>query len=351
MRFSIIVAAVAVVFNLQSCSSLSYYQQAAVGHLEIIYAAEPVASLLQKGDIDPELRQRLELSQRVRDFASQQLALPDNGSYRHYADLKRRYAVWTVVATSEFSLQPESHCFLMIGCFSYRGFYRDEDVGRYAERLKGEGFDVRIGGAIAYSTLGWFDDPILNTFVNGSEAKLVETMVHELAHQQLYFSGDSDFNEAFATVVAREGVREWFKESQNDKGWQEYLQDLQRRSDFNQLMLKGRGELLELYKQSLDEVKMRRNKAQFFSQLKLEYQRLKREQWQGYQGYDATMQQDLNNAHLAMLATYHRLTDAFQRLFNKAGRDFSRFYTLVAKLDDFSAAERESFLMEGGYWE
>ena len=226
--------------GLTGCSSVEYYWQAVEGHTDILNREQPIKQILQEPDLDPELRGYLEEIQRARDFATVELGLPDNDSYRNYADVRRDYVIWNVIATEEFSVAPQQWCFPFAGCVSYRGYFSKADAQEFAENLSKEGMDGSVAGARAYSTLGWFDDPLLNTMLYRDEALRVGVIFHELAHQQLYVQDDTAFNEAFAMVVAQEGVRRWFLSRKDEQAYEAFLQSEKRRAEFNSLLKQTR---------------------------------------------------------------------------------------------------------------
>ena len=191
---------------LASCSTLNYYSQAAQGQLELLADARPIDDWLADPATNTSLRHRLEAARQIRRFAVQQMGLPDNDSYKNYAALKRQYVLWNVVATPELSLKPLQWCFPVAGCVNYRGYYSKEDAQAYAQELRAGGHDVQVGGVPAYSTLGWFNDPLISTFINYPDAELARLIFHELAHQVVYVAGDSQFNESFASAVEEAGV-------------------------------------------------------------------------------------------------------------------------------------------------
>ncbi|MDD5330670.1 MAG: aminopeptidase, partial [Sulfuricella sp.] len=193
--------AIAAALFISGCANLGYYSQAVGGHLHVMNAAHPIRDVLQDPAADPELKHQLEDVAAIREFASRELALPDNNSYRAYADLGRPYVVWNVFAAPEFSVEPEKWCMAFVGCVNYRGYYDRADADRYADALRHRGLDAFVGGITAYSTLGLFDDPVLNTFLRLGDTEVARTLFHELAHQRLYVKGDSVFNESFATTV------------------------------------------------------------------------------------------------------------------------------------------------------
>lgn len=328
------------------CSSLSYYLDMIGGHLELISKERDISEMIRDETTDKDLREKLIASQAMRDFASSELALPDNDSYRSYADIGRAYAVWNVIAAKEFSIDAERWCFIFAGCISYRGYFSEQDAKAYADELAGQGFDVYVAGARAYSTLGWFDDPLLNTMMYRSEAYRAGIIFHELAHQKIYIEDDSAFNEAFATTIEQEGIRRWFSRKNQQHKLQAYMSDYQRNIDFRSMLKETREKLDELYKKKEvnDEIKREEKKA-IFKKLSVAYLGWK-QQHGNYTGYDSWMAQGLNNAHLALIATYHEMVPGFTRLLEKNQNDLDVFYNEVEKLGKLSIAVRKQSLLQ-----
>lgn len=325
------------------CSSIEYYWQAANGHSDILNREKPISEILAEPDLAPELRKLLEQMQRARDFASKELGLPENNSYREYADIGRDYVIWNVIATEEFSVEPQTWCFPFAGCVSYRGYFSKSDAVEFADQLRVGGKDVYVVGARAYSTLGWFDDPLLNTMLYRDEGMRVGVLFHELAHQKLYVQDDTAFNEAFATTVAQEGVRRWFLYNGNTGKYERYLESQQRRAEFNTLLKQTRSRLQELYKQSDDPASMRKAKQRVFLQLKKDYAGLK-SNWNNDNRYDIWIAQSLNNAHLALAATYHELVPAFKKYLQNTEGDLLIFYKQMDQLSRLPVTERHEKL-------
>lgn len=329
---------------LTGCSSLSYYMNIIDGHFELLSNERDISEIIKDESTDKGLREKLITSQEMRNFASTELALPDNDSYRSYADIGRPYAVWNVIATEEFSVNAHQWCFLFVGCISYRGYFTEQEAKAYADELAKQGYDVYVSGARAYSTLGWFDDPLLNTMMYRSEAYRAGIIFHELAHQKIYIDDDSAFNEAFATTIEQEGIRRWFsRQNQQDK-LDEYIKDYQRNNDFRSLLRNTRNKLQDLYKKQMPLEEKRKAKIIIFSQLSQDYENWKL-QHENYTGYDSWMSQGLNNAHLALIATYHELVPGFNRLLEKNNHQLDIFYREVEKLGRLSIAERKQQLL------
>jgi predicted aminopeptidase len=331
------------------CATVGYYAQSVVGHLEILQAARPVPDIEADPATSPVLKARLELSQRIRDYAVSDLGEPDNASYRRYADLQRSAAVWNVVAASELSLVPKTWCFWVVGCVGYRGYYAQAGADSLATELRGEGLDVAVYPVPAYSTLGqlptggWFADPLLNTFIGYPEGELARLIFHELAHQVAFARGDTLFNESFASTVEQIGAERWLTERAAAPAREEYARVEQRRADFRALTMRYRDELARFYASAASDDDKRAGKAAILARLRADYATMKATRWNGYAGYDAWFAQ-ANNAALAVLGSYTDLIPAFERLFAHEGRDFPRFYAEVKRIAALPAAERRAAL-------
>lgn len=327
------------------CASPGYYLHAISGQVELLNKRRPVEEVLNDPATTPQIRQQLELVQRLRDFASQELGLPDNRSYRTYADLERPFVVWNVFATPELSLEPKQWCFLFAGCVPYRGYFARNKADQFAASLKQDGYDVYIGGVPAYSTLGWFNDPVLNTFINRTEADLAGLLFHELAHQVVYVSGDTTFNESFATVVELEGVKRWFKNHGTAQQAEVYRQKIQRREQFIALVLKHKARLAEIYTSSSSDTEKRTAKARIFEELRNDYVALKKN-WGNHADYDKWFAQDLNNAYLAAIGMYHQHIKAFQKLLMQRDGDLTAFYRAAKEMASLPKNERDMTLQK-----
>lgn len=326
---------------LLSCEAVGYYSQAARGQLGILLAREDIESLLAGDEIDANLRSKLELVMAAREFATAELLLPGGDSYRSYVDLDREHAVWNVFAAPEFSIEPLSWCYPIAGCVAYRGYFSEQAARRYADRLSADGYDVYLGAVDAYSTLGWFDDPLFSTVINRPDAQLAALIFHELAHQLIYVPGDTTFNESFATVVEREGARRWLQARGSTDS--SFLQRNDYREEFVALVLDYRDRLASLYGEDLNPESMRLRKGELQQQLRNAYGDLKGE-WSGYRGYDNWFAGPLNNAQLTTVASYNDLVPSFQALLQEAGGDLQVFYASVRSLAEMDPEERNASL-------
>jgi len=330
---------------LSGCESLGYYYQSVQGHLSLMHQSRPIKQLLQDKDTDPDLKKKLKLVLEVREFATAHLGLPVNESYHSFAALDRKAVVWNVVATPEFSVAPKQWCYPVIGCASYRGYFSLEQAQQYGDGLRRDGLDVAVEPAAAYSTLGWFDDPLPSTIINWPQPQLVGLIFHELAHQQLYVADDSAFNEAFASAVEQVGVGRWYSARNDSAGLNQWRQRQRRKQEFIHLLLQSREHLQQIYVKSQQPAEMRRQKADAFVALRDGYLKLKRG-WGGYSGYDHWFKQELNNARLASVATYAQLVPAFLVLLEQSGGDLGGFYQACEKLAELPLPQRRSKLQE-----
>ena len=324
---------------LSGCGSL-YVAQAARGQLQILNAREPIPKLIADPRTDARLRERLEEVRAAREFASRELALPDNKSYTSYADLGREFVVWSVVATPEFSVEPREWCFPFVGCVAYRGYFREKSAEEFAQRLRDEGFDAIVGGVPAYSTLGKFNDPILNTMMGYGDDELASIIFHELSHQVVYVAGDTSFNEAFAVAVEQEALARWlrFRGRENDLG--RYLKRRTRQAESLALVTRYRRELVQLYASPFPESEMRARKNAVFARLVAEL----REKFGAESALAAELDGRPNNARLASLATYYECVPGFRRVLAEQDHDLPRFYDAVRELAKLPREERHARL-------
>lgn len=336
-RFVPVLAAVL----LNGCSSVGYYGQLAEGQWLLLRARQPVEKVLADPASSPQLRARLQHAEQARVFASQQLKLPDNRSYRVYADLGSPYVVWNVFATPELSLQPVTHCFPIAGCVAYRGYYRQGAARGAAALMRQAGMDVYVGGVEAYSTLGWFDDPLLSSMVGWGDERLASLIFHELAHQRFYVQDDTAFNESFATFVEQEGSRQW----RAARGLAPIDDDqAQQRDQFIRLVLASRERLQEMYAGPLDDAHKRVAKQAEFERLRREYRAVRDSQWAGDTRYDAWMYGPMSNAKLLPFGLYDQWVPAFAAVFGEVGGIWGRFYERVEQLGRLPIEERKAAL-------
>jgi len=330
--------------QLTACAGPGYYVQAVAGHLHIMRQREEVDKILSAATTDPALREQLELAIELRDFAIRDLGLPDNGSYTRYVRTGRDAVTWNVVATPELSLEARRWCFVVAGCVPYRGYFQREAAEKFAGRLTADGFDVDIAPATAYSTLGWFEDPLLDTMLRYREEQLAAVIFHELAHQQVYLRGDAAFNESYASFVEELGVTLWLRAS----GRAQRLPDWQRRrqaaAGFDQLLLQARARLAELYASGAPESDKRRAKSDLFDQLREEYRDLVSGPWDGQDFYAGWFANGLNNARLALFNSYRGGVCAFENLYREAGEDMERFHAQAAERGRLEPAARRAWL-------
>lgn len=311
--------------------------------------------MLAREETQPTLREKLQLVLELRRFAENELHLKTEGHYSRYADLGRRHVVWNVYAAPEFSLEPKKWWYPIVGRLKYRGFFSEQDARDYGARIAKQGYDVYVGGVDAYSTLGWFKDPVLNTFIHHPRTELAEILFHELAHQRVFARGDTDFNEAFATAVGEEGVRRWLRAQGDTNALAVYELELRRKDQFVALVMRAREDLKRVYGEEsapaphtrsapggeLIASSRRDAKAEVFAKLRADYEVLKAS-WAGDSSYDNWFKRPINNARLNTIAAYYHFVPAFQRLLAKHNGDLADFYADAKALSALGKDERHA---------
>ena len=297
--FPRLLAAILLLPALQGCTGISYYAQSLDGHVKLLAARQNVEKLIEDPSQPSDLRAEMAAARDIRRYASDELALPDNDSYRSYVDTDRDYVTVAVFAAPEFSLAAQNWCFPVFGCVPYRGYFSKEAALKFAAETREQGLDVYVTGITAYSTLGWFSDPLLNTMFRRDEAFLAALVFHELAHQRFYVRNDTAFNEAFAVTVETAGVRKWLTDRNDAAGLKRYEASRRRQTEFVALLGEARKELAAVYCGPGDEAQKRAAKAAAIERLRARYRRMRDERWGGYSGYDAWFDGPINNAKLA----------------------------------------------------
>ncbi len=304
---------------------------------------EPIAHVIANKSTPPALRVQLEAVAAIRDFASRELGLPNNGSYRSYADLGRRYVVWNVVAAPEFSVDAKEWCYPIVGCVAYRGYFVEGRARRYAARLRGQGLDVTVGGVAAYSTLGHFDDPVLSTMMGWNDVEFAAIIFHELTHQLLYVPNDSSFNEALATTVEEEGVRRWLRAQGREADLAKHRVQQEHYAKVINLLAATQVELRAVYASGLAPEPMRARKRAAFASMRASFALLKAG-WGGPAPFESWFDEDLNNAHLASIATYYSCVPGFERELKAVGGDLGAFYIRVRELAKLDSEKRDALV-------
>ena len=331
------------VLSCPACTTIGYYHQSISGHFSLISKRERIADIVNDSTRDEKLIEQLMLAQQVRSFASSTLLLPENDSYRSYVQLDKPFVTWSVFAAPEFSIGLQQWCFLVVGCVSYRGYFDEADAQNYADDLAKQGLDVYVAGVPAYSTLGWFDDPLLSTMIDRGEIVTASYIIHELAHQQLYLKGDSAFNEAFATAVEEIGVRKWLQQQQRIKDLQKYEKWLEQKTIFSNFIKNAQQEYEYLYAQELTDEEKRIQKKNKTLEIREQFANLTKQHKQ-LSRYSTWMSGPLNNAQFGAIALYRDLVPAFVQIFETCMGDFERFYQRVEEIAQLSEQEREDIL-------
>lgn len=341
LAFSLIIAC----GLLSGCQTVQYYGQAIYGQLDLLNRREPVSDLIADPQTPQALKSRLRLATEMLEFAANDLYLPVDGQYRTYVKLQRPYVIWNVFAAPEFALDPKTWCYPVAGCTAYRGYFNEKKARHYAQILADSGYDVMIGGVTAYSTLGWFNDSLLSTFINGSESRIAALIFHELAHQAIYVSDDTAFNESFATAVAHEGMRRWYASRGSLDKHQRYMEAYRQEQEMVALIAAYRSRLAELYRSQVPANKMRRQKAALFEALRQEFESRLREE-KNLQVFAHWFDATLNNAKLISIAAYHDYVPAFGLLLETCQYDLKRFYRKCSRLAGLDPAERRGAMQD-----
>jgi predicted aminopeptidase len=325
------------------CETLHYYGQAISGQYSILSKRTPISEIIADPAAPEVLKERLRFILAVRQFAGSVLYLPVKDNYLTYVELDRPYVVWNVFAAPEFSLTPTTWCYPVVGCASYRGYFSERDAHQFASALNDKGYDVYVAGVTAYSTLGWFDDPVLSTFIQYSKAQSAGLIFHELAHQALYVKDDTVFNESFATAVEQEGLRRWQQATQDPQIYSDYITGYRLQEKFVQLILHYRRLLETLYRTDASSSAKRDKKASIFAGLRDEFERLNTKET-GFSVYADWIYHGLNNAKIGSVAAYHEFVPAFQKMLAQSNGDLDQFYQACRQLGKKEKAERHRIL-------
>ncbi len=339
LRKSRALVAIAALLAVSGCSTIAYYSQAIDGQYQLLERQRPISELLRDPATPPLLRTRLEGAVRIRKFAEHELDLPDNGSYRNYVDLNRPYVVWDVYATPQLSLRPHRWCFPIAGCVAYRGYFARSAAEKYAGRLRLQRYDVYVAGVPAYSTLGWFRDPVLSTILRGPDTDFAELIFHELAHQKLYIPGDTAFDESFAVAVSRAGMRRWLLANGNNGQMRRYLEQQHRSAQVLALLLRYRARLEALYESDEPRTRKLQGKQRIFSGLRTAYAGLV-EKWSGKRGSGSQYFRNINNAYFVPIGLYDCYVPAFNALLASVNGNLPAFYTRARQIGRLPARER-----------
>jgi predicted aminopeptidase len=332
---------------LSGCQAVRYYQQAVAGQCQILLHEQSIPKLLADPKTPDNLKAKFDAILKIRQFAAEQLKLPAGKSYLKYTDLHRPYVVWNVNICPALSLEPKTWWFPIVGRASYRGYFHETPARSYAGDFSQKGWDVYVDGIETYSTLGWFNDPILNTFITEPDYELAETIFHELAHRRLFVPGDTDFNEAFATAVASEGVRRWFLAASTPEAYDRYRAGLEKDHQFVDIIMAARAQLQALYDNpDLSDAAKLSRKQEIIAQLRARHAELKAS-WGGKSPFDQWFDEPINNAKLNTISAYYDLVPAFDALLRANGGDMEQFYQAVARLAKLPLPERHRQLAAG----
>ncbi len=343
---------------LAGCQSSGYVWQAIKGQWEILSQRQPINQLVNDDQTPEKLKEKLRYVLEIREFAEEQLGLPVEQAYSEYADLHRPYVVWNLFVAQELEMKSQSWCYPVAGCVAYQGYFDQMDAEAARLIWEQDNFDTYVGGVSAYSTLGWFDDPVLNTFIGYDRIALAALLFHELAHRKLYIKNDTTFNESWATAVEQEAVQYFvsyqsstFGSKEQSHSFQisasEEIQQYQRRFRERQLfvnMIQATvQDLKELYALPLSEEVKRQGKAGILNQLRQRYHEAVANE-EISNTYAEWINSPLNNAKLMTVVSYHQWVPGLRYKLQTLKGDFSRFYDWSRTLEELTKAERTSVL-------
>ena len=320
-----------IVLLLSACESAHFYWQASTGHLDLMRQRQPVADVLQGDSLSEQQRAQLLQAVAIRDYAADTLFLPVNDNYQHIVSLDSNYVSWNVFAAESLSMEALQWCFPVAGCVSYRGYFKEQAARDYGEKLQQQGYDIYVGGVTAYSTLGWFKDPLLSTFLRYQDTRLAALLFHELAHQVVYVKGDTTFNESFATAVEELAVAQWLRDADRENqlaAWEGHNRWVE---TFTQWLLLHRDKLQQIYDSAGSEAEKRAQKQATIASMQASYGAFRRANG-GDGGFDAWMRQPLNNASLLSIGSYNDWVGAFKQLFRQQGCRWPDFYRAAERL-------------------
>ena len=332
--------------SLTACAQLDYYSQSIAGQWEIISHSKPIEEILLDENVPDSVKEKLSSINKIRNFAIEDLKLPGKNSYLSYADINRKYVVWNIIATPKLSLKPVKWCYPVAGCLDYRGYFEKQDALNQAKLLREEGYDVFIGGVSAYSTLGWFDDPVLNTMLKKDSNNLIKIIFHELAHQKIYIRNDTEFNEAFAETVAIIGTRKWLSTYRSKSELEEFNRKQKVEDRFVSIVLKARNELEKIYNSGLPDQLKLQIKNRILANMREEY----KSTWTYHDNesnYDEWFENEINNAKITAVVTYRNLIPGFVQLLEYSENNLDSFYRLVKAMEQCSLPERRTILETG----
>jgi len=329
---------------LTACAGPGYYLQAVSGQWKLLRARRDVDTLLADSSTPPALVQQLTTAEQILTFAKTELDLPSGKSYSTYVDIGRDTLVWNVIATEEFSLKPQQWCFPIAGCVPYRGYFKEQKARRFARKLRHKGKDVVVSPSPAYSTLGWFKDPLLNTMLNGPDVQLADYLFHELAHQRLYVKGDGRFNESYASFVARAGVSAWLKSLQRLDDVRQWQHRPRAAKALNSLLSTVRAQLQAVYRSDATVSVKRQKKSAIFLSLARAGKQSGNAQGGGRNYFSSWFEPPLNNAKLALFNTYEGQQCVFEQLFRQVGENMREFHRRAEQLAKQGKSAREKWL-------
>ena len=328
----------------QGC--LGYLVRAGCGQASILWKRRPIRDVLADSHLAPRKRRGLEHVLAVQRFATESLSLHPGNSYTLYSDIGRDAAAYNVTAAPELALQPHTWWFPVVGTVPYLGFFSKEEARTKARELEAQGLETVVQSVSAYSTLGWFSDPLLSSQLALSDFSLTRLVIHETAHATLWFPGDVRFNESFASFVELEGALAFYRArfGEADPRYRKYVEIIREGSAISHIFRRRTMELDKLYKKAGTTSAKRAGKAKLLVQLREDLM----SSAVSFQHYDLhkIAAKRYNNAHLLSYRRYDSGQEFFRVTFEASGRNWRTFLGKMAALRKRKPAEREQMMTE-----
>jgi predicted aminopeptidase len=324
---------------LAGCSP-AYFLRAAYEEGKILWRREPIADFIQKPDVAADTQEKLQLVLAARDYARDVLKFNVGGSYSSYSRVDRPDLTYIVLAAPKTELRPYTWWFLIVGSVPYKGYFSKADAEAEIERLKAKGYDTNLRTSAAFSTLGWFDDPLLSHLLKYDKVTLTDIVFHELFHSTLYVKGAGEFNESSANFIGHRAAIDLFRARQGEGSaeYQRAMLSWEQEKEFGRFIAEVVGTLTELYGRDISRDDKLRLREEVFARSKADWTR--RIADRPAHRFHRFAQQPLNNAVLMHYVVYQKDLDLFESLYEACGRDLPR---TVQVLKDATAKGGEPF--------
>lgn len=317
--------------SLAACQ-VPYYLSQGYGQLALLNSRKKIEKVLSSDQLTDAQKKKLQLAVQAREFAENTLGLAKTDNYKTYVALEKPYVTWTVSAAPKWELKHYYWDFLMVGKVPYKGFFKEDSAKKEETELKDKGYDTFLRGVTAYSTLGWFDDPVLSSMLSYSESDLVNTIIHETVHATLYIKSSADFNERLATFVGNQGTESFYfaREGADSPTVKRIREELADEKLFSEFITREIKDLSDWYTKTADHNEDARIQRLRDIQDRFVKNIQPKMKTKNYDGFPKVV---LNNARLNVYKTYMQDLSVFERLFEKVGKDYRKFIAECKKLE------------------